>query len=266
MSLRDQILSNYLDAQRGLTEIEQIDDNNIVLSLPLHFSANARIELAVTRITKSYFAISDMAQTLGELKDAGYTIGGKLKEKVESIAKASGAEFAGNHLVRKCSEKELGEAIHRFAEMAKTIGDAYLTYGTRKIQPPEDELVQRVRRVFIEKEYIYKEKQKVDGKIENHTVDFYIPPNGTRGLALAVLTNPTQIVAEAWGFKTGDIKRANKNIAVSIVYDSARAKDVSRTILESMADVSVPSNSIDQLGSRLADAGIPTHKQHKQHR
>src|SRR5258708_39997426 len=124
MSLREQILGNYLDAQRGLTEIEQVDENNVVLSLPLHFSANTRVELAVTRITESYFTISDMAQTLGELKDAGYGIGGKLKEKIRGIAKAAGADFVGNHLVRKCSSEELGEAIHQFADVAKTIGDA----------------------------------------------------------------------------------------------------------------------------------------------
>lgn len=259
-SLREQILENYLDAQRGLIEIEQVDENNVVMSLPLHFSANTRVELAVTKITDTYFAISDMAQTLGELKDAGYSIGGKLKEKVQSIARASGAEFAGNHLVKKCSAKELGEAIQQFADMAKTVGDAYLTYGTRKLAPEEDELVARVRRIITEKKYVYKEQQQVDGKIETHTVDFYVAPNGTRGLALAVLPNPTQIVAEAWGFKSQDIKKAHRNVAVSIVYDSSRAKEVSKTILDTMADVSVPSNAIDDLGKMLTEAGIPAHK------
>jgi uncharacterized protein DUF1828 len=260
MSLREQILGSYLDAQRGLTEIEQIDEDNVVLSLPLHFSANTRVELAVTRITDKYFSISDMAQTLGELKDAGYGIGGKLKQKIKAIAKSAGVDFAGNHLVRKCSAEELGEAIHQFADVAKTIGDAYLTYGARKLQPEEDELVARVRRIFTEKEFTYKEKQELAGKIETHTVDFYVAPNGTRGVALAVLPNPTQIVAEAWGFKSQDIRSANNNLAVSIVYDSSRAKDVSKTILQTMADVSVPSNAIEDLPNRLAKAGISSHK------
>lgn len=207
MSLRDQILTNYLDAQRGLTEIEQVDENNVIVSLPLHFSANNRVELTVTRITDTYFAISDMAQTLGELKDAGYNIGGKLKEKVSGFARAAGAEFAGNHLVRKCTAKDLGAAIQEFADVAKTIGDAYLTYGTRRPQPEEDELVERVRRIFKERRYTYTEKQQLDGVIEKHTVDFYIAPNGSRGLALAVLSNPIHIVAEAWGFKSQDIKK-----------------------------------------------------------
>jgi hypothetical protein len=261
MSLREQILENYLDAQRGLTEIEQIDDDNVVLSLPLHFSANTRVELAVTKITDTYFAITDMAQTLGELKDAGYAIGGKLRKRVEELAKTAGAEFAGNHLVKKCSKAELGEAIHQFADVAKTIGDAYLAYGVRK--PPmeeEDELVARVRRIFAEEKYNYKEKQEISGRVEVHTVDFYIAPNGTRGLALAVLPNPSQIVAEAWGFKSQDIKKENKNVAISIVYDSSRAKDVSKTILDTMADVSVASNAIESLGARLVQAGIPAHK------
>lgn len=262
MSLRDQILEHYLGAHRGLTEIEQVDENNVIVSLPLHFSANTRVELAVTQITPKYFAISDMAQTLGELKDAGYGLGGRLKEKINSIAQTAGAEFAGNHLVRKVSDTELGEAIQQFADMAKTIGDAYLAYGTRKQQSEEDELVARVRHIFTERKYSYKEKQQVTGIIETHTVDFYISPNGTRGLALAVLPNPIQIVAEAWGFKTDDIRKANQNLAVSIVYDSARAKDVSKAILQKMADVPVPSNAVDGLGDILAKAGIhsPRHK------
>ena len=48
MKLEKLILKNYLDAQRGLTEIEQVDENNVVLSLPLHFSANTRVEVTVT--------------------------------------------------------------------------------------------------------------------------------------------------------------------------------------------------------------------------
>lgn len=260
MSLREQIFNNYLDAQRGLTEIEQVDENNVVLSLPLHFSANTRVELAVTRITDDYFAISDMAQTLGELKDAGYGIGPRLKEKIINLAKMAGVEFAGNHLVRKCSFLELGAAIHQFAEAAKTIGDAYLTYRPKPLRE-EEELLRRVRHVFSEKRYIFAEKQEVNGEIEKHTVDFYVAPNGTRGLALAVLSNPTHIVAEAWGFKTQDIKHVNKNLAVSVVYDSSRAQEVSKTILERMADVPVPSSVIGDLGQILEKAGIlPTRK------
>src|SRR5260370_7730240 len=113
MSLQDQILTNYLDAQRGLTEIEQVDENNVVLSLPLHFSANTRVELTVTRVTDSYFVISDMAQTLGELKDAGNGLGGKLKEKILMIGKAAGLEFAGNHLAKKQTSNDLTDPIHQ---------------------------------------------------------------------------------------------------------------------------------------------------------
>jgi hypothetical protein len=78
-------------------------------------------------------------------------------------------------------------------------------------------------------------------------------------VALAVLPNPIQIVAEAWGFKSQDIRRAN-DIAVTIVYDAARAKDVSKTILQKMADFSVPSNAVEDLGNVLARAGIPARK------
>jgi hypothetical protein len=259
MSLRDQILKDYLDAQRGLTEVEQVDENNVILSLPLHFSANTRVELAVTRITDSYFAISDMAHTLGELKDAGYGIAGKLKEKIRGIAKAGKIEFAGNHLVRKCSSVELGDAIHEFADVAKTIGDAYLTYGARKLPEEEDELIARVRSIFSKRKYVFKEKQEINGDIEMHTIDFYISPNGNKGLALAVLPNPIKIVAEAWGFKSRDIKNANKNVAIGIVYDSARAKEDSKAIFQSTVDIPVPSNAIEDLANRLDKAGVLKH-------
>lgn len=214
------------------------------------------MEITVTKITENYFAISDMAQTLGELKDAGFGINAQLKEKITNIAKNANAEFAGNHLVRKCSLRDLGESIHAFAEAAKTIGDAYLIYRARKPKEEEDELITRVRQLFTEKRYRYKERQEVSGQIEHHTVDFYIAPNGSRGLALAVLPHPSQLVAEAWGFKTQDIKNANKNLAVSVVYDSSRANDVSRTILDKMADVPVPSSAIGNLGTILYKAGI----------
>jgi hypothetical protein len=139
-----------------------------------------------------------------------------------------------------------------------------ITYGTKKSGgEEEDEPVTRVRRVFTEKHYKYKEKRQVGGAIESHIVDFYVAPNGTRGLALAVLPNPSQIVAEAWGFKAQDIKLANKNVAMTIVYDSARAKDVSKTILDKMADVSVPSNAIEDLGIMLIKAGVPPHTKKK---
>jgi hypothetical protein len=82
-------------------------------------------------------------------------------------------------------------------------------------------------------------------------------------MALAVLPNPSQIVAEAWGFKTRDIKQENPNVTMSIVYDSAKAKDISKTILDKVADVSVPSNAIEELAAILAKAGIPPHKRKK---
>ena len=122
----------------------------------------------------------------------------------------------------------------------------------------EDELVTRVRGVFSQRRIAFSEKQEIHGQIENHIVDFYVPPNGARGLALAVLPNPSQLVAEAWGFKTQDIKKVNSDLAVGVVYDASRAKEVSRAILDKMADVPVPSTIIGDLGSILDKVGIAT--------
>jgi hypothetical protein len=156
MNLRDQVFNDYIEAQRGLVEVEQTDEANVILSLPLHFSANTRVEIAVTKITDNYFAITDMAQTIGELKDAGLTVGPKLMEKLSALVKAAGMEFAGNHLLKKCSSAELGEAIQQFADAAKTIGDAYLTYRIRRPKEEEDELVTRVRSVFAQRKIPFK--------------------------------------------------------------------------------------------------------------
>jgi hypothetical protein len=64
-------------------------------------------------------------------------------------------------------------------------------------------------------------------------------------------------LAEAWGFKTQDIKRKQKNVTVSPVFDSLRAKDISKTILDRVADLPIPSNQIGSLGELLSKAGIP---------
>lgn len=143
MSLHETVLQKYLDAQRIMADIEQVDSENVMISLPLHFSSNARVEMTVTRITENYFAISDRAQTIGELRDAGYGITGRLKKRMTEIGKPARIQFRGNHLVRECSEEELGQAIQEFADAAKTIGDAYLTYRSKKMEPPEDDLVLR---------------------------------------------------------------------------------------------------------------------------
>src|SRR5689334_509291 len=121
MSIAEDVLKKYFEAQRDLLAIEGVDERSAIISLPLHFSANARVELSVTRVSKDQFVISDMAQTIGELKDAGYSVRDKLRERILGMVEISRLQLDGNTLIRQCSEEELGNAIHAFADAAKTI-------------------------------------------------------------------------------------------------------------------------------------------------
>ncbi|MBA3356453.1 MAG: DUF1828 domain-containing protein [Pyrinomonadaceae bacterium] len=253
MSIATDVLTKYFEAQKDLIDIEAVDERSAIISLPIHFSAHTRVELSVTQVTKDQFVISDMAQTIGELKDAGYQVKDTVRERIVGMVKISQLELDGNTLLRQCSAKELGGAIHEFADAAKTIGDVYLAYPTRpRITKLEDELKEKVRRTFQQKQYFYKEREIVPGEVEEHRVDFFIHPNGGSGLAVAVLGDPDRIHAEAWGFKTLDIKNKSKGrVIVGIVYNDLKTQEISRHIIDRMADLSVPASAFDSFADRL---------------
>jgi hypothetical protein len=253
MSMITDVLATYLDAQKRLIEFEEIDKNNCLVSLPLHFSAHTRVELAITRVSRHQFALTDQGQTLGELKDAGIPVGKRLLDRIREIIRIWKVELVGITLFRTCKQRELGIALHEFGEAAKTVGDAYLSahdYETdRRV---EESLKDQVRRTFQSERYFYREQQSVPGRVETagHNVDFYIPPNGSNGLALEVLSKPNKLQAEAWGFRTRDMKEANQRLLVGFVYDEA-AKDLSRTILNSIADISLSATELIEFGRHL---------------
>ena len=253
MSIAIDVLSKYFEAQKDLVEIEAVDDRSAIISLPVHFSANTRVELSVTQVTKKQYVISDMAQTIGELKDAGYQVKDNLRERIVDMVKISQLHLDGNTLLRQCSAKDLGAAIHAFADSAKTIGDAYLAYPRRsRVTRFEDELKEKVRSTFRRRRYFYKEREIVLGEVEEHRVDFYIHPNGANGLAVAILGDPDRLHAEAWGFKTLDIRNKSKGrVIVGIVYNDLKTQEISRNIIDRMADVPVPASDIDSFSERL---------------
>lgn len=253
MSMITDILASYLAAQKKLLEFEEVDKNNCLVSLPLHFSAHTRIELAIAQVSKNQFALTDQGQTITELKDAGVPVGSRLLERIKDIIQIWRVELVGVALFRTCKRRELGIALHEFGEAAKTVGDAYLSvhdYETdRRV---EETLKDQVRRTFHAERYFYREQQSVPGKIETagHKVDFYIPSNGSNGLALEVLSKPNKLQAEAWGFRTRDMKDANQSLLVGFVYDEA-AKDLSRTILNSIADISLSATELIEFAGQL---------------
>jgi hypothetical protein len=251
------VISDYLAEYKNSIDSEPVDERNVMLSFPLHYSGNHRVEVTITQLSADKFVISDMSQTLDELRDAGHAITHNLRKRIQNIANINGLRIVDDYLVLECSKKDLGKSLQRFIEAAKTIGDAYLAFS---IKPPQEEnLINAVRAVLNKRKVLFRESQAVRGKIENHKINFLVPPNGTPGLALAVLPNPTKQLAEAWGFKVGDIKSANSNLSVGIVYDPERAGNASKDIMNNVADLAIPSDKMAALESGLEEKGLIKH-------
>ncbi len=258
MNIIADVLTTYLDAQKRLIEFEEIDKDNCAVSLPRHYSAHTRVEVVVSRLSKDQFVLTDQGQTISELKDAGVHVGSAVIDRLKELIRIWRVDLVGVSLIRTCRHRELGEALHEFGEAAKTVGDAYLTtrdYETdRRV---EESLKDQVRRTFQTERYFYREQQSVPGKIETagHKVDFYIPANGSNGLALEVLSKPNKLQAEAWGFRSRDMKDANQRLLVGFVYDET-AKDLSRTILNSIADISLSETELFEFARQLKEHHI----------
>jgi hypothetical protein len=99
MSMTTDILTTYLNAQKQLIEFEDIDKTNCLVSLPRHFSAHTRVEIAITRLSQNQFALTDQRQTLGELKDAGVPVGSRLLDRVKEIIRIWKKDLVGITLV-----------------------------------------------------------------------------------------------------------------------------------------------------------------------
>lgn len=184
---------------------------------------------------------------------AGYSVGSKTRKRILELSKLSQLELSDNHLTRRCSGKDLGTVLQEFAEAAKTIGDAYLAYTSRPESRENEELKDKIRETLLSRHFVYKERQILIGEIVGHRVDFYVPPNGTPALAVAVLLGPDKIHAEAWGFKARDIKAGvpTAKLFIGVVYDATAIKRAIRNIIESTADIPLPSNELDSFGQRL---------------
>lgn len=246
MSISTEVLDAYINAQRELIQFEDVDKDNCVISLPLHYSAHTRVELAISRISKNQFLLTDQGQTLSELKNAGHPVGSRLFDRIREIVRIWRIDLDGVTLVKMCRRKDLGNALHGLGEAAKTIGDAYLIPRDKEPNPRVEESIKDdVRHAFQKEQYFYRERQTVPGRIENagHMVDFYIPPNGSNGLALEILIHPNKLHAEAWGFRARDMKDANRRLRVGFVYDQV-ASDLNRTILGSIADIALSSSEL----------------------
>jgi hypothetical protein len=68
--------------------------------------------------------------------------------------------------------------------------------------------------------------------------------------------NPSRMAAEAWAFKSSDIKMVNERTKMGIVYDDTEATESSKSILVGIADISVASSEIPTLKNSLQSIGI----------
>lgn len=252
--LKEFALEKFFAFYREDLEAEQLDDENVVISFPIHFSGFHRVEVTVTRTSSDRFVISDGAKTIEELKNSGYEVGTKLRRRIEQLSRAAEVRVVNGFLVTETDAGGLGASIQRFVEAAKTIGDAYLVQRTHSRR--DTTLLDMVSAFLVEQSVTYQMRQNLRGRVENHTVDFYFPPNGVPGLALSVMGNPTRMAAEAWAFKSSDIKETNERTKVGVVFDAQSASDGSKAILKQTADVSVPSDEIAGLRGELRSLGL----------
>jgi len=251
---KDDILEKYLGNYREQIAVEQVDEASVSLSFPFHFASHHRIELTVSKIANGQFVITDMARTIGELKASGYSVTAELKERLIALAKVKGLRTTANYLLMDSTGKTLGDDLQRFLEAAKTIGDVYFVHKAKPMT--EKDLVRKVKQVLNERQVVYQEKFKLGGEIDQHTFDFYVPPNGIPGLAVSVVgAQNTHNAAQVWGFKCDDIKRQpqNKKLRIGIVYDTTHSSwsEESRRILESRADIVLSDNQVPELARAL---------------
>jgi hypothetical protein len=247
-------LDSFFEFYKNDVETEFIDNQNVVISFPVHFSGFHRIEATVTAVGNDRFLISDGAKVIDELRMAGYSLNRKLRERLELVSKAAQVRVVKDHLITECSLKDLGSSLQRFVEAAKTIGDAYLVQ--RQVIPRDSALLGLVPNFLIEQNVPFKTKQQLSGEYEKHVVDFYFPPNGVPGLALSVMNNPDRTTSESWAFRAGDIKKVNARTRVGVVYDDEDVRNSSKSLLNGVLDVSVPSSNIPALRSSLVSIGI----------
>src|SRR5947209_6194318 len=103
------IVGEYLSDYRQLIDSEIIDDQNILISFPVHYSGHHRVEVTITHLPNGSFLISDMARTIDELRDAGYAMTSPMRKRLLSVANISGLKIIDNYLLLESSQGEIGK-------------------------------------------------------------------------------------------------------------------------------------------------------------
>ena len=110
----------------------------------------------------------------------------QMKERVERLAGIAGLTVKEGHLILETSAKALAASMQRFLETAKMIGDVYLVHKNRV--DPENILIPEIRHALDNEHLPYVEKERLRGRIEAHSFDLLVLPNGHPGLAIGVVS------------------------------------------------------------------------------
>jgi hypothetical protein len=265
MAARNKIVKAYLEAYKGLVVSEPIVDKSaagesVTLSLPLHFAGNHRVEVTVTEFSPGKFMLSDMARTLSELTEASRRPS-EFRRRAEEISRKLGVRVHQDYLLLESDAANLGKSIQRFAEAAKTVGDAYLLQQSER-PVHQRAVVSEVKEIFRARHLIFQEDQKLPGEIEPHEFQLYVPPNGRPGIAVAFVGGEsTHALAKIWTFNCNDI-RVNfpeDRLKLAIVYDEASGStwsESSQKILRKSANIVSASGDLSVLEHQMILQGV----------
>ena len=98
VDITEMVVGKYLDAYKGLIVSEPVDNDSVTVSFPFHYSGDHRIELTITAVSGGQFIISDMARTVGELREFGLRIGATIRKRIEGIS--TGISFLASRRLR----------------------------------------------------------------------------------------------------------------------------------------------------------------------
>jgi hypothetical protein len=229
------------------------------LSLPIETTGGHRLELAINEISATKVLVSDLGKTLSELVSIGvdpFANSGRM-DRLAAMEREFGVTRQESELQMLVDKQELGVGLIRFATALKTISDmAYLhrvsTGAIYRINLAIRTILERANIPFTEGE-----RAIVRGVLESQIAMDFIGRIDEHPFGVAVIGGAsTKRLAEVWGFRFEDVRKADQSIRRIAVYDDEeqRWSKASIRILEGTADLALPSSRVDALPTFLKAA------------